>query len=385
MSPSLVVGLLGDEAHLPYERPALSKTALVNVDIAASHAKHDARYYKDQNIDLILGTSARSLDTHTRVVALSTAEEVHFDKLILATGASVRRLGLPSDVESRLHYLRTIEDARNLSGALIRNSRAAIIGAGFIGLEVAAAARARGCEVTVFDREPHVLSRVFPPSLAKAVERFHTDNGVEFVMGTPVEIDAGSLESLCVRSSAGKRDFDVVIVGIGVTPNVELARAAGLAVDAGIIVDAFGQTSESGIFAAGEVAQHPLKNSALTVRRESWQVAENQAYAAGRSGAGAPTEDLSTPWFWSDQGEMNIQVIGDLSVSSAMIFRGEPTDSAFSAFTLKDNKVIGAVAFNSSRDLAAGRRLIEMGKSVDPAQLSDPAQSWSQILRAVPA
>ncbi len=376
------VTLVGDEAHLPYERPALSKEGLL--DAAGLPAPRlSTAFYADNGVALKLGRRANSLNLGERSLLLDGGEYLEFDRLVIATGSRVRRLTPHPGWRTQPHYLRTLEDAQRLAGALVAGARIGIIGAGFIGLEVAAAARSKGCEVTVYDREARVLSRVMPAVIGDAVEAFHRLRGVEFSLGTAPRILPTEQGKGFVLESSGRRScVDELVVGIGVEPDIDLAISAGVVADSGILVDAHGESSVPCIYAAGEVTQHPVRGMPHRVRRESWQVAENQAYAAGRSAAGVATQDESAPWFWSDQGDLNLQMAGWLSAGAAWVMRGDVASGTCCLFEMQGNRVVGMAALNARRDAAVGRRIIESGVEVDREVLADATRPLKAIASA---
>jgi len=361
------IALVGEEHHLPYERPPLSKSALLSAPETAETDVHPAEWYATNRIATRLGVRVVKVDPDRRTVTLHDGTCLGWRKLVFATGSRPRRIDLELD-PARVHVLRTREDAERLRRRLLPGRRVGVVGAGFIGLEVAAAARERGCEVDIFEAAGHAMARVIPDFVARVVERRHREAGTRFHFGHPA--DASALSG-----------FDDVVVGIGILPNDDLARDCGVACHDGIVVDAYGQTNIPSVFAAGEVTSHPSWRGGDHARRESWQIAEHQAIAAGRSAGGQMTAFCEIPWFWSDQFELNIQVLGDVPSDAEWIVRGHLESRAFSAFALRAERIEGVVAVNSGRDIAATRRLMRRGLMPSRDLLSDDAKSWNDILK----
>jgi anthranilate 1,2-dioxygenase ferredoxin reductase component len=387
-APDLGIAIVGEESWLPYDRPPLSKAALIDPATAGACQKRDASFYAAQRIELLLGSRVVSIDIGRHQVELHNGQRPGWRRLILATGSRPRRLPVPADTESDVHYLRTRDDAERLGAALRRGGRIGIIGAGFIGLEVAAAARTLDCSVIVLERADSVLARVLPPSIAQDVEAVHVRRGISLRKGVAVEIEgrdhdgriAVSMTNLA-SSARTVEGFDTLIVGIGVLPNVELAAAAGIATSDGIVVDASGRTSAPDVFAAGEVTCHPVAGGTERARYESWQVAQEQAAAVGSTAAGVIREYKELPWFWSDQHTLNIQMLGQVPPDATWVLRGDRVKPSVAAFALAaSGEVRAAIALNAGRDIAGARRLIASRKIVEPARLADTNCRWNALL-----
>jgi 3-phenylpropionate/trans-cinnamate dioxygenase ferredoxin reductase subunit len=341
--------LVGEEAHPPHERPPLSKEVLLGLKPAES----TYLWPGGLAVDFRPRLRAVAIDRSARQVALSDGARLAYDRLVITTGARVRRLDRPG-----AHYLRTIEDAAALRAALLRGGRVLVIGGGWIGLETAAAARKLGCAVTLVESAERLCARVLPPILSDYLKRLHERHGVELRLGT-----------------AATPEADTVVVGIGVVPNVELAEAAGLAIANGIAVDAFGATSDPDIYAAGDVASRD------GVRLESWANAQNQAIAAARSLLGRPTAHDEVPWFWSDQYDVNLQLAGLPSPGQEIVQRGRSEEDRFTLFFLAGGRLAAAAAVNNGRELRIAKRLIEAGRPVDPGALADESRPLQALLR----
>jgi 3-phenylpropionate/trans-cinnamate dioxygenase ferredoxin reductase subunit len=341
--------LVGEELHPPHERPPLSKDVLLGLKPPES----TFLWPDGLAVEFRPETRAVAIDRVSHRVALADGSTLAYDKLLIATGARVRRLDRPGAL-----YLRTIEDAMALRAAFLRGGGVLVIGGGWIGLEAAAAARQLGCAVTLVECTPRLCIRVVPPILSDYLKRLHERHGVEIRLGADAPAEAAT-----------------VVVGIGVVPNVELAQAAGLEISNGIAVDAFGCTSDPDIYAAGDVA------SRLGRRLESWANAQNQAIAAAKSLLGRPTPCDEVPWFWSDQYDANLQLAGLPDPEHEIVCRGRTDEDRFSLFFLSDGRLAAAASVNSGRELRIAKRLIELGKEVDPAVLADPMRPLQSLLR----
>ncbi len=364
--------VVGAENHVPYERPPLSKRVLTGEDGPETTHLHDAAFYRENAIELRLGTRATAIDCAAKRVDLSDGDALAYDKLLIATGAAVRRLAVPGSELEGIHYLRTIEDSLAIRARLGADAGVVIVGGGYIGLEVAAAARSRGCRVTVLEMEDVPMSRVVAPEIGRFFADVHRERGVDVRTGVTVGGFEGSgrVERVVCRDGTVFL-ADVVAAGIGIIPDTALAEAAGLAVDDGIVVDAYGQTSDTSVFAAGDVANHPTPPAGRRVRLESWQNAQNQAIAVARAMCGTRAPYAEVPWVWSDQYDLNLQMVGVPERWDRLVFRGEVAQRAFSVFYLNEGAVVAANAVNAPRDVRYARKMIEEGSRVEPAALAD--------------
>ncbi|AJY04439.1 anthranilate 1,2-dioxygenase system ferredoxin--NAD(+) reductase [Burkholderia sp. SIMBA_043] len=374
--------MIGAERELPYDRPALSKDALLNDDGEQRAFVRDAAWYDAQRIALRLGTRVDAIEREAQRVRLDDGTTLPYAKLVLATGSRVRTFGGPLDAGVVAHYVRTVADARALRAQLVRGRRVAVLGGGFIGLEVAAAARQLGCDVTVIDPAARLLQRALPEVVGAYAHRLHDERGVGFQMATlPRAIRAAAGGGAIVETDRGDVHADVVVVGIGVLPNVELAQAAGLDVDNGIRVDAGCRSADRAIFAAGEVTMHFNPLLGRHVRIESWQVAENQPAVAAANLLGADDAYAELPWLWSDQYDCNLQMLGLFGAGQTTVVRGDPARGPFTVFGLGDDgRIVAAAAVNLGRDIGAARRLIAAGAMPDPQQLADPTVGLKTFL-----
>src|SRR5208282_1385057 len=293
-------------------------------------------------------------------------------KLLLTTGGRVRTLPFALPGMPGIFYLRTLAESLALGAALKEAKRVAVIGGGFLGLEVAASATKLGLAVTLLELKPHLLDRAMAPEIAHFIADIHRRKGVELRLGASVTGIAGKERFAAVELAQGTRvDADLAVVAVGILPNSELAAAAGAAIGNGILVDEFGRTSLPDIYAAGDVADHPNPVLGHRLRLESWQNAQNQAIAAARAMCGVATPYAEVPWFWSDQYEFNIQMVGAPLKTDEIVVRGEPASGRFLCFNLASNVVVGATAFNMGGEIRFARKLVELKARVEPSVLAD--------------
>ncbi|WP_299616671.1 NAD(P)/FAD-dependent oxidoreductase [Pelagibius sp.] len=375
--------LLGDEPESPYERPPLSKDFLAGTRDAASCAVKPEGFYAERSIDLRLGCRVRAIDRARKAVVAADGETFAYDALVLATGARPRLLPVPGADLPGVCYLRTMADSAALRERLRPGLRICLIGGGYIGLEIAATATALGCQATVVEALPEVLARTMPAELSRVVVGRHRARGVtvETAFKTSEIVESGG--ALSVISQDGRAvAADLVVIGIGILPNVELAEAAGLDCDNGILVDAFGRSSDPAIYAAGDVTCHHNPLLGRSIRLESWQNAQNQGIAIARAilGNGAPYAEV--PWFWSDQFDMNIQAVGAAETWDAVVMRGDPEGNSFAVFCLSEGVLVSAYAVNAPRDVRFARQMIAKGAQPCPEQLADPAVALKMLARA---
>lgn len=361
------VTLVGGESHLPYERPPLSKEGML-AELFAAKTIATAERLAEAGIGFRGGFTAVAIDRAAKRLESSDGRAIRFDKLLLATGAAPRRL--PGVEGDRVVYLRTIEDALLLRGALGAGRHLAIIGGGFIGLELAASARQLGAEVTLIEALPRLLSRGVPETMARQIEARHLAGGVTLVFGDGIAGITSGTQSAVVTLASGRRiEADLVLVGIGAVPNVALAEGAGLAVENGIAVDRHLATDDPDILAAGDCCSFPLEiYGGRRVRLESWRNAQDQGNLAARNMLGAGEAISSVPWFWSDQYELTLQIAG-LSDEGSTVVRRELGDGANILFHLAaDGRLVAASGLGVGNVVARDIRLAEMliGKRARP-------------------
>ena len=326
------VVLVGAEEHPPYERPPLSKGYLLGNDARDDAFLHPRDWYGEHDIDLRLGVEATGLDTDAHVVTTS-AGDLTYERLLLATGAEPRRLAVAEDSGVPTAYLRTIEDSDRLKDAFAAGGRIAVVGAGWIGLEVAAAAREAGCDVTVFEAAELPLLRVLGPTVAQVFADLHREHGVDLRLGTSV-----SAEDL--------RGADLVVAGVGVSPRLDLARSGGLAVDDGVLVDAGLRTSVPSVLAVGDIASHAHPVLGRRIRVEHWDTAINQAKVAAHNLAGADEAYDAMPYFFTDQYDLGMEYVGHASGDDEVVVHGDLAGRQFRAFWTRGDRVVAAMHAN---------------------------------------
>ena len=378
------VVMIGSEAARPYERPPLSKDYLRGEAGRDKLYVHPAGFYEDQDIELLLGRVAVSLDPGRGEVGLDDGTRVPYERLLLATGAEPRRLQIPGAELAGVHYLRRVGDSDALRARLDAGGSVVVVGAGWIGAEVAASARQRGLDVTVLDPLGVPLERVLGPEVGGVYHDIHADHGVRMLMGTGVEAFEGDGRVERVRTSDGRvLDCDFVVVGVGVEPRTRLADEAGLKVRDGVTVDAHLRTSAEGVFAAGDVASahHPLYGEHIRV--EHWANALNQGPAAARSmlGHDAPYERL--PYFFSDQYDVGMEYSGYARSWDRVVFRGDPAAREFVAFWMAGDRVAAGMNVNVWDVTDPIQQLIRARVPVDDRRLADPDVPLDELTRAV--
>ncbi len=360
--------LVGAEPHRPYQRPPLSKEYLVDGDDEDLYLLPE-QWCADKDVELLLGTPVTGLDVAGRSVTLADGRTIGADAIVLATGGRARRL---PDVEGdRILYLRTLDDAGRLDQLLQPGARLVVVGGGFIGSEVAAAGRARGAEVTLVEMLEQPLARVLGTQLGAVCAQVHVRGGVQLRLGQPVESIVQSGDVVRVRVGDETLEADVVVVGVGIEPNVELADAAGLKVDNGIVVDEQLRTGAPGIYAAGDVANvhHPLYGKSLRV--EHFDAASKQGAVVANNILGRESTFADPYWFWSDQYDLNLQYTGHATSWDRVVLRGSLDDLAFTAFYLEDGVVRAAFAIERGDDIAAAGQLVAAQARPDPEALAD--------------
>jgi 3-phenylpropionate/trans-cinnamate dioxygenase ferredoxin reductase component len=375
------VVLAGAEDERPYERPPLSKDYLRGEVGRETVYIHDEGFYAEQDIELLLGRSVVSLDTGRQEVALDDGERLRYDRLLLTTGAEPRRLSIPGAGLDGVLYLRSVADSDALHERLDRGGSVVVVGAGWIGAEVAASARQRGLEVTVVEPASVPLERVLGTELGAVYRDIHTDHGVRMLLGTGVEAFEGVESVERVRTGDGRElDCDFVVVGVGVEPRTRLAEQAGISVDNGILVDERLQTAVPGVFAAGDVANahHPFFGERIRV--EHWANALNQGPAAARNMLGQGTAYERLPYFFSDQYDVGMEYSGFARSWDRVVFRGDPATREFVAFWLVGERVVAGMNVNVWGVTDPIKCLIRERVAVDDRRLADPDVPLEEIL-----
>jgi len=378
------LSIVSEEPHLPYDRPPLSKKVLTGEAPPESTRLGDADLYRVKEIELRLATRAVSIDRSARQVLLSDGDRVPYDKLLIATGSRLRHLSMPGADLAGIHYLRGLDDCADLRAALRSGASVVIVGGGYIGLEVAASAHRLGCGVTVLEGREVVMPRAVAPEVGRWFERLHRDKGVAIRTGASVAGfgGRGGRVDHVVLADGEKMAADIVVVGVGILPNVELAATAGLPTDNGLVVDDRARTADPRIFAAGDVTNHPNALLGRRIRLEPWQNAQNQAMIAAAAMCGEAPSYAEIPWFWSDQHGVNLQIVGLPQAWDRMIPRCYAEGRSITFVYLRDGAIVGANAIDAPRDVAVLRRLMQARKAVDPAALADVGRPLRELLKA---
>ncbi|OKO88577.1 pyridine nucleotide-disulfide oxidoreductase [Bradyrhizobium sp. NAS80.1] len=366
------VCLINDEAHLPYQRPPLSKGYIKGSAGPESLMFRPEKFYHDQKIELIAGRAV-SIDREGRKVLLASGETLSYGHLVLATGARNRLLDLPNANLPDVKYLRILDDSEALRKVMPSKKRAVIIGAGFIGLEFASTARIKGLEVDVLELAPRVMARAVTAEVSEYFQARHREAGIRIHLGvqaTSIEAEGGKVTGVSL-SDGRHLPADLVVVGVGVLPNIELAAEAGLPVAAGIIVDEHLSTADPNISAIGDCALFASPRFGGSLRLESVQNATDHARCLAARLTGDSKAYDGHPWFWSDQGDDKLQIAGLTTGYDRVVLRGDPAGTAFSAFCYKGEKLLGIESINRAGDHMFGRRLQGMDRSITPEQAAD--------------
>jgi NADPH-dependent 2,4-dienoyl-CoA reductase/sulfur reductase-like enzyme len=375
--------LVGEEPYVPYDRPPLSKDFLQGQKPQNDLFFDPEPYFHDRQIDLILGTAVQRLDASRKSVTLTSGETIAFEKALIATGGRPVRLNIPGGYLPGVHYLRTLDDSVAISAEAGQAKRAIMIGAGFIGMEIAASLAQRGVQVTVLESQPHIWPRFADAILAGFFQDYCAQKGVTFyTREMAVEIHGKGKSTSVITKSGKELPCDFVCIGVGIVPNVEIARDAGLAVDNGIVVNEYLQTSHPDIYAAGDVANYPDPIFGKRRRVEHWGHAEYCGQLAGQNMGGAKNKyDLLT-YVWSDIFDLHLEFAGDESEHDEVLMRGRLQDKSFTILYLKEKVLRAYFAVNTgSKEFPALQRLIRQKKTLNgkEAQLQDPAFPIKQL------
>ncbi len=362
--------MIGDEPFPPYQRPPLSKAYLSGEMVRERLFLRPDSFYAESECELRLSSVVVAIDRARKVVRLRDGIEIPYDRLLLTTGARVRELRVPGSELAGIRYLRGIEDVDLLRPHVSSGNRLAVVGGGYIGLEVAAVAAKHGLDVTVIEASGRVMERAVSPFVSSFYESEHRNHGVKLMLNTGAVGFRGTSRVEAVMTSKGEVQADFALVGIGVVPNSEIAQAAGLACDNGIVVDEFARTSDPDIFAAGDCTNHPGFAGAR-VRLESVQNAIDQAKHAAMAMMGKPKTYREVPWFWSDQYDLKLQIAGLLNPGDGVVLRGDPAARKFAVFHVRDGALASVEAINAPQDYLVGRKLIAEGRKIDISRLAD--------------
>jgi 3-phenylpropionate/trans-cinnamate dioxygenase ferredoxin reductase subunit len=371
--------LVADEPELPYQRPPLSKKFLSGEMAAERLPFRHLAFYEEHRTELRLGTRALHIDAAARVVGLADGTTLHYDRLLLCLGASSRRLDCPGAELGGVHYLRGVADALALRADIRPGGRAVIIGGGYIGLEVAATCRQLGCEVTVLEMTDRVMNRVVAPSVSDFFARSHRFHGVDILCNARVVRLEGRERVERVHCADGSsHPADLLVVGVGARAASELASEAGLACDNGILVDEYCRTSDPAIFAAGDCTNHPSPRYGRRVRLESVDNAFEQAKAAALNLLDRGVVHDRVPWFWSDQFDNKLLIVGLSQGHDQSVVRGDPESRSFTVCHLKEGELLAVEAINHAKDYMAARKMIAERVHVRADALADPGLPLQQ-------
>ena len=363
------ITMIGQEPYIPYQRPPLSKQYLSGEQEKEKLSLRQESFYSEKEINLMLETSVLSLDPHKKELQLEKGETVTYDKLLIATGGRPRKLEVDGHTLKGIHYLRNIDDVDAIKTQMSISQNLVIVGGGYIGLEVASVAIKKGLTVSVLEMESRILERVTTEEMSAFYHQLHTDEGVNILTSTQAKAFKGSETVESVVCGDHEIPADLVIVGIGILPNTEMAEAAGLKTNNGLVVDEHCRTSNEHIFAAGDCTNHPNPILNRRLRLESVPNAMEQGRVAASNMLGGSKSYASMPWFWSDQYEHKLQMVGFSKDSDQSIIRGDMASKSFTVFYLKDDSIIAADSVNNPKEFMASKQLV--GKKASIEALAD--------------
>jgi 3-phenylpropionate/trans-cinnamate dioxygenase ferredoxin reductase component len=375
------ITLIGEEPHIPYNRPPLSKGFVLGTQDAESIELRPVNFYTTHQINLLCGERVVGISRPEKQIEIASGGNLSYDSLVLAVGASNRRLPVPGGDLDGVLYLRSLAEAIFIKKRIEESQRIVVIGGGFIGLELAAVAGALGKNVTVIEALPRVMARVVAPIISEFFQELHTGRGVRIICGATVKEIRGvdGRVNEVVVSDGSIHAADLVLVGIGVTPNIELAGDAGLATSNGIAVDEYLQTEDKHIFAIGDCAEFPNSFAGGRVRLESVQNAADQAQCIAKTIAGHRTKYNSLPWFWTDQYEIKLQMAGISAGHDRVVTRGSAEAKKLSVFYFRNGKLIAVDSINRPVDHMIGRKLIASGASLTSEECADESVDLKRI------
>ncbi len=375
------ITLIGEEPHIPYQRPPLSKGFPLGTQDLESIELRPKQFYHDHQIDLVTGERVSAIDCIAKQVNLESGGHFLYDKLVLAVGARNRTLPLSGADLDGVLYLRSLDEAVIVKDRLKNAQNIVVIGGGFIGLELAAVACSLGKSVTVLEALPRLMSRAVAPLISDFYRELHTSKGVKVVCGASVsEIQGSDGNVRVVLLSDGTRyPADLVLIGVGVVPNIELARNAGLRIANGIAVNEYLQTDDENIFSIGDCAEHPCEFAGARIRLESVQNAADQAQCVAATIAGRRNVYRALPWFWTDQFDVKLQMAGISSGHDCVVTRGNAESRKLSVFYFKEGRLIAIDSINRPLDHMMGRKLIANRVQLTPAQAADESVDLKQL------
>ena len=359
------ITMIGQEPYIPYQRPPLSKQYLSGEQEKEKLSLRQESFYSEKEINLMLETSVLSLDPHKKDLQLEKGETVTYDKLLIATGGRPRKLEVDGHTLKGIHYLRNIDDVDAIKTQMSISQNLVIVGGGYIGLEVASVAIKKGLTVSVLEMESRILERVTTDEMSAFYHQLHTNEGVNILTSTQAKAFKGSETVESVVCGDHEIPADLVIVGIGILPNTEMAEAAGLKTNNGLVVNEHCRTSNEHIFAAGDCTNHPNPILNRRLRLESVPNAMEQGRVAASNMLGGSKSYASMPWFWSDQYEHKLQMVGFSKDSDQSIIRGDMASKSFTVFYLKDDSIVAADSVNNPKEFMASKQLVGKNASIE--------------------
>ena len=375
------ITLVGEENHLPYQRPPLSKGFLSGATEGDRLYLKKIEFFQENSIQLNLGVTADRIDRDNCIVHLSDNKSIGYDKLVLATGSRVRKLKFPgSDLEG-INYLRGIDDAASLKDGLLKSKNLVIVGAGYIGLEVAAVATEFDNKITVIEMADRVMNRTVDPIISAYYQELHSKNGVDFILNESLEkVDGNKTVEQVICSGGSSIEADILVIGAGVIPNIELAEESGLSCDNGICVDEYGQTEDIKVFACGDCTNHPNEKLNRKLRLESVHNAMEQSKTVASSIMGNKTAYNQVPWFWSDQYDHKLQIVGLSGDHDEVLIRGDQAESKFMLFYLKGEELIAVDAVNNPKEFLICRKLVENKVKISSDDILNQSKNLNDLI-----
>ena len=375
------INLVGEENHLPYQRPPLSKGFLSGATESDRLYLKKIEFFQENSIQLNLGITADRIDRDNCIVHLSDDKSIGYDKLVLATGSRVRKLKFPGSDLQGINYLRGIDDAKLLKDRLLKSKNLVIVGAGYIGLEVAAVAAEFDTKITVIEMADRVMNRTVDPIISAYYQELHSENGVDFILNESLEkVDGNKIVEQVICSGGSSIQADILVIGAGVIPNIELAEESGLSCDNGISVDEYGQTEDTKIFACGDCTNHPNEKLNRKLRLESVHNAMEQSKTVASSIMGNKTAYNQIPWFWSDQYDHKLQIVGLSGDHDEVLIRGDQAESKFMLFYLKGEELIAVDAVNNPKEFLICRKLVENKVKISSDDILNQSKNLNDLI-----
>ena len=375
------IKVIGEEDHLPYQRPPLSKDFLLEEYKPERVSLKKKEFYEENGVDLILGKRAESIDTILKEITLSDENKIRYDQLVIATGSRVRKLNVPGSDKKGIYYLRDLDDANALKQRLKKNKKMVIVGAGYIGLEVASVAASLGVEVTVIEMANRVMNRTVDPMISSYYQKLHESHGVKIHLDNGLKAFEGGDSVNAVLCSDGLMlKADLVVIGAGVLPNQEIAIEAGLECNNGIMVNEFGETSTAHVYACGDCTNHPNKGLNTRLRLESVHNAMEQSKTVANTIMGNKEPYDQVPWFWSDQYDHKLQLVGISGDHDEVVMRGLESEQKFLLFYLKNSELIAVNAINSSKEFLICRKLVANKVKISSDVIKDQSVNLNDLL-----